>query len=48
MNDLCCNYELSENEINEVGGGWLPAIIYGGVALYGAYQLGVAIGNRIP
>jgi predicted RNA methylase len=48
MSDIYYSYELNENEIEDVGGAGLVAIIAAGAAIYGAYKFGEAVGRRIP
>jgi hypothetical protein len=48
MTDIHYNYELNENEIEDVSGAGLIAIIATGAVIYGAYKFGEAVGRRIP
>jgi hypothetical protein len=45
MTDIDYNYELNENEIEDVGSAGLVAIIASGAVIYGAYKFDEAVGR---
>jgi lactobin A/cerein 7B family class IIb bacteriocin len=47
MNEVCCIYELSEEQLDEVNGGILGTIAAGVAIIGAAYVFGYAIGHRI-